>query len=143
MGLDLSFFMSINPNTRTVLGTRFGVGHNIGNFDIPQAQYLGGTENLRGYRKDRFAGRTMFFNNTELRVRLKQFRTYLFPGSLGFLVFHDLGKVWSDNEHSERWHSGYGGGLWLSPVHRFVLTGTVSYSKEEELLPAIGFGFQF
>jgi hypothetical protein len=143
MGLDLSFFMSINPNTRSVVGTRFGFGHNIGNFEFPLAQYLGGTDNLRGYRKDRFAGKSMVFNNTELRVRLKQFKTYLFPGSLGFLIFHDIGRVWMKGETSSKWHNGFGGGLWISPVHRFVFTGTVAYSSDKEILPAIGFGFQF
>lgn len=143
MGLDLSFFMSINPNTKTVLGTRFGFGHNIGNFEFPLAQYLGGTDNLRGFRRDRFAGRTIAFNNTELRLRLKQFKTYLFPGSFGLLFFNDLGRVWTDNDRSAKWHDGYGGGVWFSPVQRFVFTATAAYSDDKELLPALSFGFQF
>jgi len=143
MGLDLSFFMSINPHTKTILGTRFGFGHNIGNFEFPLAQYLGGTDNLRGFRRDRFAGRTIAFNNTELRVRLKQFKTYIFPGSVGLLFFNDFGRVWADNERSVKWHDGYGGGVWFSPVQRFVLTATAAYSDDKELLPALGFGFQF
>ena len=142
-GLDLSFFMSTPSIRNVVLGTRFGFGHNIGDFDFPQAQFLGGVENLRGFRKDRFAGRSMLFNNTELRIRVKQFRTYLFPGSWGFLAFNDLGRVWADGEDSGRWHDGYGAGVWISPVNRFVFTGSVARSEEEKILPIVTFGFQF
>jgi hypothetical protein len=143
MGLDLAFFMSISSVSWAVLATRFGVGHNIGDFDFPHAQYLSGTTNLRGYRKDRFAGRSMVYNNTELRIRLHQFKTYLFPGSWGILLFNDIGRVWASGEVSKHWHDGYGGGFWVSPVHRFVLTAAVARSEEQRIMPIIGFGFQF
>src|SRR5881392_3803865 len=67
---DMRIFMSLATKTRLVLAMRFGWGANYGKFDFPQAMYLGGTDNLRGFRKQRFAGKSMLFNNTELRVRL-------------------------------------------------------------------------
>jgi hypothetical protein len=143
VGLDMGIFMSIAPETKVVLGTRFGVGHNIGHFEFQQAQYLGGTENLRGYRKQRFAGRTMVFNNTELRLKLADFSTYLFPGSIGMLAFHDIGRVWNKGETSTKWHNGYGAGIWVSPIKRFVVTASATFSKEEKGLPLVTFGFRF
>ncbi|HUC80345.1 MAG TPA: hypothetical protein VMR70_05480 [Flavisolibacter sp.] len=44
--------------------------------EYQQAHYLSGIENLRGYRKDRFGGRSRAFNNTELRIRLFDFPTF-------------------------------------------------------------------
>ena len=85
----------------------------------------------------------MLFNNTELRIRLFDFNTYLFPGSFGLLVFHDIGRVWADGENSENWHNGYGGGIWIAPIRRFVVAAVVAKSKEEKMLPRITFGFQF
>ena len=117
--------------------------HNFGKFEFPQANYLGGTTNLRGYRRDRFGGRTSFFNNTEVRIKLGNFSTYLFPGSFGLLAFHDVGRVWQDGEKSTVWHNGYGAGLWISPIQRIVLTASAARSKEDKLLPYITFGFQF
>lgn len=143
MGLDISIFMSLVPETKFVLGTRFGASHNIGKFEFPQAQYLSGTNNLRGYHRNRFAGRTVMFNNLELRYKLANFKTYLFQGAVGFFAFHDVGRVWAANEKSKKWHNGYGGGVWISPIKRFVLTGTLVFSKEETALPMIKFGFLF
>jgi outer membrane translocation and assembly module TamA len=140
---DMSVVASFAPRPRVVYGARLGVGHNIGAFDIPQAQYLSGTENLRGFRRNRFAGRTMLYNNLELRWKLTDFNTYLFPGSLGLLFFSDQGRVWVEEEQSRRWHHGYGGGIWVAPVQRWVFTVSVATSKEERILPYFGLGFRF
>lgn len=140
---DMSIIASFNPFSRAVYAVRLGVGHNIGAFEIPQAQYLSGTENLRGYRRNRFAGRTMMYNNTELRFRVADFTTFLFPGSIGLIGFHDIGRVWVDNEESKRWHTGYGGGFYISPIRRWVASFTVATSKEEKILPYISVGFRF
>jgi len=140
---DMSVIASFVPRVRFVFATRFGWYHNIGDFEIPQANYLGGTTNLRGYRRDRFAGRTAAFNNTEVRWKLGNFSTYLFPGSYGLLFFHDVGRVWTDGQSSNTWHTGYGAGIWVSPIQRFVVTASVARSKEENLLPYVTFGFQF
>lgn len=142
-GMDLRIFMSLVSLPRFVLATRVGLARNFGKFEYQQAQYLNGTDNLRGYRKDRFAGSSFLFNNTELRIRLFNFPTYIFSGSAGLLAFHDVGRVWADDERSGRWHNGYGGGLWVSPLKRFVLVGSLAWSKEEKAFPMVSFGFQF
>ena len=142
--IDMRLFASFESKARIVYAFRLGAAHNFSkNFDFPQAQYLSGTENLRGYRKDRFAGRTMFYNNSEIRLKIADFNTYLFPGAFGIFVFNDVGRVWADNEQSEDWHVGNGGGIWLAPVRRFVVTAAFTRSKEEKMLPLVTFGFQF
>jgi hypothetical protein len=140
---DMRVFMSVFSKPRLVLGVRLGAAHNLGTFDIPQAAYLSGVDNLRGYRRNRFGGRTVFYNNTELRFKVADFSSYLFPGSFGVHVFHDIGRVWMDGEASRRWHTGYGAGVWIAPVRRFVITASVVRSKEENALPLVTFGFQF
>jgi Omp85 superfamily domain/Calcineurin-like phosphoesterase len=140
---DISIYMSLAPYQRLVLATRFGGGYTFGNFEFPQAQYLSNRDNLRGYRKDRFAGRSMFYNNLELRWKIADFNTYLFPGSIGLLIFNDVGRVWQDDDHSKDWHVGNGAGIWIAPIKRFVITVNATRSKEEDILPYITFGFQF
>lgn len=139
---DFSIFMSFSKQAGFVLTTRFGAGHNFGNFEFYQVQYLGGTDNLRGYRKYRFAGRSMAYNNTEIRVKLADFRTYLFPGSIGMLFFHDIGRIWVKNDPVNKWRSGYGGGLWFAPMRKLVITACYTASKEDRL-PLITLGWQF
>ena len=138
----MSVYISSNSPARTVVALRFGAGVNFGKYEFFQSQFLSGTENLRGYRKYRFAGDKMFYNNLDVRIRLKNYQGYLFTGSYGILLFHDIGRVWLDGEKSGRWHNGYGGGLWVSPANRVVLTASLMNSKEN-LLPLVSLGFQF
>lgn len=141
--IDMRVFASLFSFPRIVLASRFGWGKNFGKFDFPQAYYLSGTENLRGYRRDRFAGRTRMFNNTELRFKIADFSTYLFPGSFGVLVFNDVGRVWMDHEKSTDWKVGNGIGIWVAPIKRFVIAAHLARSKEEKAVPYVSFGFQF
>lgn len=140
---DMRIFASFVTQPKVVIATRFGYGHNIGKYEFQQAQYLSGPENLRGFRRNRFAGRTMLYNNTELRIKLSDFNTYLFPGALGLQLFNDIGRVWVDGENSNKWHDGYGFGIWVAPIQRFVITASVARSQEEKILPYVTFGFQF
>jgi hypothetical protein len=137
---DFAFFLPLAKNI--VLASRFGAGKSFGKFEFFQAQYLGGTDNLRGYRKFRFAGESMAYNNTELRIRFGDFRSYLFPGSIGMLLFVDNGRVWHDSDPTNKWLTGYGGGLWIAPLKRIVITAVYTMSKENNL-PLIGVGWQF
>lgn len=138
---DLSFYIPLIKK-RLVLVNRIGAGHNFGDFEFYQAQYLGNEDNLRGYRKYRFAGTSKLYNNIEMRLKLANFKTYLFPGSLGLLAFYDTGRIWADNDESDKWLSGYGGGFWISPLRRLVLTITYAASKEDKM-PLVGLGWRF
>ncbi len=139
---DMSFYTSFNKKARFVIANRIGAGISFGDIEFFQAQYLSGTDNLRGYRRFRFAGTKMFYHNLDLRIKLADFRTYFFPGSLGILAFHDVGRVWVKNDASKKWHQGYGGGLWFAPLSRFVITASYGYGDDGGL-PVVGFGFQF
>ena len=138
---DFSFYVPLIKKV-LVFANRTGGGHNFGDFEFHQAQYLGNDDHLRGFRKNRFAGQSKFYNNTELRLLIANFKTYLFPGSIGLLAFYDTGRIWADNDDSKKWLSGYGGGIWISPLRRTVLTITYAASKEDAM-PLIGLGWKF
>lgn len=144
---DFTFHINIIDKVMT-FANRFGGGHNFGDFEFYNAQYLGNDDNLRGYRKYRFAGRSKFYNNAELRIALANFKTYLFPGSLGIFGFYDTGRIWVDDEFngdgddSNKWLAGYGGGFWISPLRRMVVTLTAAVS-EEDFVPSVGIGWKF
>jgi hypothetical protein len=147
---DFIFHLNLAPQKLTLVN-RTGGGHNFGTnysrpdlmpFEFYQAQYLGSEDNLRGYRKYRFAGRSKLYNNLELRWKLATFRTYLFPANFGIYGFYDTGRVWDETNTSNKWLSGYGGGVWLSPLNRIVLTLSYTASKEDKL-PTFSFGWKF
>lgn len=86
---DFSFYLNLVPGYLT-FANRTGGGITMGdNFEFYQAQFLGSDDNLRGYRKERFAGSSKFYNQSELRLKLANIRTYLFPASFGVFAFFD------------------------------------------------------
>lgn len=130
---EWAFYHTFRIPLKLTLANRVGGAKNFGAYEFFQAQVLDGNTNLRGYRRNRFSGASSFYNNTDLRLRLFSFKTYLFPGSLGLVAFHDVGRVWHGGETSQRWHTGYGGGLWISPVNLFILSAEYAISKENSM----------
>ncbi len=139
---DLAFYWSPKLPARFTFATRFGGGVNFTDYEFFQANSLGGLTNLRGYRRTRFSGQNSLYNNTEIRLRLFNFHTYLFPAFGGIVGFHDIGRVWVKNENSSQWHTGYGGGIFLVPYQQVVISLLYGFSKEDDL-PILKVGFLF
>jgi len=140
---DFSFYLNLIKD-RLTFANRTGAGFTMGDgFEFFQAQYLGSEDNLRGYRKNRFAGESKIYNQAELRLRLANFRTYLFPAAFGIMAFLDAGSVKHDiDPGSTTWMTGYGGGIWFSPLRRFLLS--ISYvASKEDAFPMVGIGWKF
>jgi len=128
---------------RFTLASRTGIATNTGDkYEFYQANSLGGLTNLRGFRRDRYAGKTSVYQNTELRVSMGNMNAYVIKGGWGLLAFTDHGKVWMPNEESDIWHYGYGGGLWLLPFNKMAMTATYGVSKEGKLI-SVSAGFLF
>jgi hypothetical protein len=140
---SLTLVHSFRSSGRLVFAVRAGGGVNRGDFEFYQAQILSGRNELRGFRKTRFYGDQKFYSNFEVRLRLKNFRSYLFPAAFGVLAFHDVGRVWYSDESgldpsaisgkSNVWHKGFGGGLWFTPFNLTVLSAEIGHSKEGTL----------
>jgi hypothetical protein len=147
---DSKGFMNVSYNTSVYFSKgvftaaiRPGVAFNIGDdFEFFQANTLGATKNLRGFRRDRFAGKTSLYNNAELRFRFRNSNGYFLRGDFGFITFLDNGRVWMPGESSDKWHSGYGTGIFFIPYNMVALTATYGMSKEENIV-SVKAGFQF
>ena len=125
-------------NKKFSLAVRVGgatVANNSSVMDAAQVyQYavIGGAPSLRGYRMERFWGKTSFYNNNEIRF-ITDLRSYLMNGKIGVLAFFDDGRVWIPGENSNQLHTSYGGGIMIAPFHFVCLTLTYGISKEEKL----------
>lgn len=139
---SLALFLSPSFSPQITLAARVGGAHNFGDFPFFKANALGGKSNLRGYRSTRFAGRSAFFTNVDLRMKLFDFAGYLAFGNVGILGFLDNGRVWADGEDSDVWHTGYGGGVWTEIFRSMVVAGTAGFSEDDKTF-TLGFGFQF
>ncbi|MGD1892040.1 MAG: BamA/TamA family outer membrane protein [Cyclobacteriaceae bacterium] len=140
---SFTYLWSTQAPSILTLAARIGGGHIFSkDFEFFQAQQLGGLTNLRGYRRTRFYGRSSFYNNLEFRLRIAQFRTYFFPVYFGLIGFNDIGRVWQDQESSQVWHHGYGGGIYLAPFNALVFSAMWGFS-EEDSLPVFKLGYFF
>lgn len=139
---ELKMYFPISFSPQITLGNRTGGAHNIGSFPFYESNSIGGTTNLRGYRGNRFSGRSSFYNNTELRFELFDFYRYLLGGKIGLSAFFDTGRVWHTRENSTLWHKGYGGGVWFNVLDAFVINTSLGHSIEGNLFE-IKAGFFF
>ncbi|MFD1468527.1 metallophosphoesterase [Hymenobacter caeli] len=141
---EISAYLTPSFPFRITYAGRVGVQHNLGDYRFYQANTLGGTTNLRGYRRTRYAGRTSLYGNFEARLQLFSFNAYLFPGTLGVLGLADAGRVYSDADVRrglDAFHTGFGGGVYVGILKQAIIN--VTYSVGEEKLVFVGFNFLF
>lgn len=127
---EISFYKSLNAKESIVLANRTGGGITAGKTTFYQSLFLGGHNNLLGFRQYRFAGQHSLYNNLEIRVRLATIASYIVPGQIGLTGFYDVGRVWENEERSAQWHSGVGGGLYFAPAQVAVFKFVMGYSGE-------------
>lgn len=84
---------------------------------VSTSEGIGGMSSVRGIERNRFAGNTKVFSNTELRFRAWDFRLLGAPVNAGGVVFVDVGRVWHpavENGPWWMWHPGVGAGVRLA-----------------------------
>lgn len=131
-----AYFGSLNifqPITKRLgLTIRNGAATVNGEPKFYQLNAIGGSQNLRGYRRDRFRGKTAFYNCNELQY-LFDVKSYLFNGKFGPVVFYDIGRVWQPGEISNTWHSAYGAGFMIAPFNRVSVSVVYGISAENKV----------
>ena len=123
----LGFYLPLSKSIS--IASRNGFFTLNGQPEFYQYNSLGGGQNLRGFSRQRFFGKSMFYNNNELRW-IPNIRSYLFNGKIGLIGFIDEGRVWMPGQSSNEWHIGYGAGLLISPFNR--IAGTIYYGISDE-----------
>ncbi len=143
---NFSLYVPLSDRLTYAFGT---TGMTVFNdFEFYHAARVGGPKPLddngllRGYRRDRFIGRSALAFNQELRLKLFDFKSYIVPGSVGILGFYDVGRVWYDGETSGLWHQDFGGGLWIAPFDMAIISANYAISPEQNLFTLV-FRFLF
>ena len=126
-----SFTFYYTPIKNITLAHRIGAASNLGDFEFYQANTIGGFENLRGYWRSRFTGKSSFFQNSDIRWKITDLKGFVFRGAFGIYGFFDDGKVWIRNEHSSTIHTGYGGGIYYIPYSTLAIN--LYYASSHEI----------
>lgn len=127
---EIAVYKALNARSSVILANRIGGTVGIGESAFYQSAFIGGQENLLGYRQYRFAGQHSFYNNLELRIKLADVASYIAPGQFGITGFWDIGRVWQKNDNSGKWHNGTGGGIYFAPASMFAFNFVMGYSGE-------------
>lgn len=141
---SLEQYMSNYWNNPVTIGLRVGGSTSFGDVPFYHLKYLGQKNDLKGFRRNRFTGKSTAFLNSELRVQLLDTKTKLIPLKIGLRGFVDSGRVFDDLNDDNGWHTGYGAGFYIVPLReRFSLNLSVSFSEEEPALILFSLGNVF
>ena len=110
------------------LALRAGGALASGGFPVQFAPTIGGWSTVRGYRWQRYAGDAGVNASTELRVPAGTVNLFV-RSQLGVFALADAGRVWFDGRSDGGWHTGLGGGFWLSAFGHAV---SFTYARGEE-----------
>ncbi len=129
------FDYKLNTKGSLVFATKLKAHINFNtNYEFYHAASIGANDGLRGFRNQRFTGKSSFYQNTDLRYKFNKIKTGLMPITLGVFTGFDYGRVWLDTDNSTVWHSSVGGGLIIDMVDLMSFRLGVFNSTEDTLV---------
>ncbi|MEO2127045.1 MAG: metallophosphoesterase [Christiangramia sp.] len=139
----MGFYNALTRNRKLVLKTRVDAHINIGtDYEFYQAATLGADSGLRGYRFERYSGKSSFGTGADLRYSFDTVKTSFLPFQLGVYGGYDIGRVWAQDQNSKLWHDSYGGGFWINSADAIQGSLSVFTGSEGARLTA-GVGLKF
>lgn len=138
----LAYYNTVKIGRPLTAALRGGFSQSYGESPFNHLSALGSNAHLRAYVRNRFLGNRSVYFNSELRLQAGTIRTPLFPIKWGLFGFWDTGRVWSNEEESDRWHRGFGGGLFAAPLsENFNFIFTYGRSRDQESYFSVNVGF--
>ncbi|MAW96940.1 MULTISPECIES: phosphoesterase [unclassified Leeuwenhoekiella] len=140
---SLSIDYELHPSGVVVLASKLKSHINFGtDFEFYQGAQIGAEAGLRGYRFQRFTGKSSLYQSSDLRVSLKRFQTSVIPIVLGVYTGFDYGRVWVVDDTSKVWHTSYGGGIFINGLNLITARASLFTSADGARFN-FGLGFSY
>jgi hypothetical protein len=139
---DARAYLEYNFITQSSLAMRVTGEKVWGNYPLHMTPFLGGTNNLHGFERNRFAGNALVYAGSELRSYLFPLKI-LVPSKIGFSAFAETGRVFYPGENSKKWHPSFGGGFWLVFLNRELTLNLSLAQSSEGMILYLTTGFLF
>lgn len=139
---DVRWYIPAELFSRTTFAFRAFGEKLFGTYPFYEASYLGGTESVRGFEKQRFSGDASVSLHADSRFHLGKIKL-LVPFYVGGMIFGETGRVFVKGEKSELWHSGIGAGIWSYIVDKDVTFSISVARSREEIEGHFTTGFSF
>lgn len=140
---SLSIDHKLCSNGQLVLATKIKGHVNFGDgFEFYQGASIGANDGLRGFRFQRFTGKSSFYQNTDLRLSFRRQKSGVLPVTPGIFGGFDYGRVWFPGDSSDKWHNSYGGGFFVNGAG--ILSANLGlFNSIDGIRFAFGLGFGF
>lgn len=142
---DMALYASLREPAKLVAVIKFGGGRIFSkNFEYFQAMSVGAQNDLPGFRKNRYAGKSSMYGGLEMRMQLFNINSYIMPGPFGISAFYNMGRVWlpGDRPGPQKWHGAYGVGVYYLPFNMFSVSVYAGFNNGEKMLN-FGLGTKF
>ncbi|MEM7105306.1 MAG: hypothetical protein AAF502_19365 [Bacteroidota bacterium] len=142
LGGSSTIYITFGQKVTATIASRMGAATVFEDRYFYNNPSLGNSNYLRGWRNDRFSGKTIFYHNTDLRIKLFHWGNRFLPGDVGITGGFDYGRVFEPGEISKMYHTGYTVGIWYSPLSMIAIHPHYTISEEERLFNfQLGFAF--
>ena len=141
-GFDLRTYLTPDFSSFATLALRAGGSKVFGKYPFYGGATIGGKDNLRGYNNKRFSGDAAVFGQAELRFLVTPLNL-IFKSKIGLNLFAETGRVFTENDTSEKWHPSYGLGLWVSYLNSTIIGSTYVAFSADRITFNMGFGMGF
>lgn len=142
LSMEALWYYTMGVKVPVTLGIRAGHISSYGQVPFYYKSYIGQQSNLRGFRRNRYGGDAATFINTDLRLHLGTVWTKVLPLRFGLYALFDTGRVYVEEESSDKWHYSVGGGAYLIPyVNSFNLNFYLARPDEGQALFNFKIGF--
>jgi len=137
------FYLTFGSKFSTTLASRTGWRFSGGDLNFYNYVALGNSSYLRAYRNESFRGNHIFYQNTDLRIKLYNWKNKILPFEIGIDGAYDVGRAWLKTEGKEgSFHHSYSAGVWFNVLSSVVIHPTVSFAKDERQFN-FNLGFNF
>lgn len=141
-GFDLRTYLTPSFTSFATFALRAGGSKMFGKYPFYAGATVGGENNLRGYNHKRFSGDAALFGQAELRLFVTQINIIL-KSRAGINFFAETGRVFTENDDSEKWHPSYGFGLWVSYLNSMIIGSTYVAFSPDRTTFFLGLGMAF
>ncbi|MCW3806753.1 metallophosphoesterase [Plebeiibacterium marinum] len=137
LSANSKFYLTLCNYPKVILANNIGFKTIEGKAQFYQTPDIGNLTNLRGYRKNRFRGESVFYENVDLRFHVWDWSNTYVPVNIGCTWGFDVGRAWEENEKSKRWHNSKTIGIWFDVLDAFVMQPYYSFTEEDDFFSFI------
>ncbi len=143
---SIDFTYKISSDGRLVFDTKSKAHIIVGDdFEFYQAASIGGDDGLRGYRNQRFTGKSSFYQSSDVLFNFKRYKTAILPIEIGIYGGFDFGRIWVSDDlvldpsfNQSKWNTSVGGGFFVNAVD-MIKANLGLFNSDDGLRLSFGF----